>query len=153
IWEAVKTISSRIGKTNSLTAPVPAAEKPDMQSGEKVARSPVENTRLAPYVDVLTSHLAATPVEDTRMLAISVDHTEPALAASIANTVAEVFIEHSYRNKTKKFSDTSGWLNARTRELQAKVQQAEAELAAYTGANNIFSTDGKENLTIEKLSG
>src|SRR5262249_15456232 len=39
IWEAVKTISSRIGKSNSLTAPVPVAEAPDVQSENRVARS------------------------------------------------------------------------------------------------------------------
>lgn len=155
IWEAVKTISSRIGQSNQTGgggAPASAAESPAAQPENRVARSPVESARLAPSVDVLASRLTAAPVEYTRMLAISIEHTEPALAAAIANTVAEVFIEHSFRNKTKKFADTSGWLNARTRELQAKVQQSEAELAAYTGANNIFSTDGKENLTIEKLS-
>jgi capsular exopolysaccharide synthesis family protein len=153
IWEAIKTISSRIGQSKSSIGPVPVAETPALQPDNRIARSPVEKTRLAPYVDVLASNLSAAAVEDTRMLAISMEHTDAALAATIANTVAEVFIEYSFRNKTKKFNDTSGWLNARTRELQAKVQQAESELASYTGANNIFSTDGKENLTIEKLSG
>ena len=159
IWEAVKTISSMIGKSNRTgqtggdDSPAPAAEAPAAHLENRTARSPIESARLAPYVDVLASHLMATPVEDTRMLGISIEHTEPAIAATVANTVAEVFIEHSFRNKTKKFADTSGWLNARTRELQAKVQQAEVELAAYTSSHNIFSTDGKENLTIEKLSG
>jgi len=162
IWEAVKTISSMIGKSNQAGQagqpggdddPATAAEALAGQLGNRIARSPIESARLAPYVDVLAGHLVATPVEDTRMLGISIEHTEPAIAATIANAVAEVFIEHSFRNKTKKFADTSGWLNARTRELQAKVQQAEAELAAYTSSHNIFSTDGRENLTIEKLSG
>jgi capsular exopolysaccharide synthesis family protein len=153
VWEAMRTIGFRVGQTGNPALPVPVAEAPAAQMENRAARSNIESARLAPYVELLASHMTPTPVEGTRMLTISIEHTEPVLTATIANTVAEVFIEHSFRNKTKRFSDTSGWLNARTRELQAKVQQAEAELAEYTGANNIFSTDGKENLTIEKLSG
>jgi len=158
IWEAVRSISSKIGSSKIGKSDQPgdgsmsAAEALAMRSENRIARSPIESARLAPYVEILASHLSATPVEGTRMLAVSIEHTEPAIAATVANTVAEVFIEHSFRNKTKKFADTSGWLNARTRELQAKVQQAETELADYTSSHNIFSTDGKENLTIEKLS-
>jgi len=36
--------------------------------------------------------------------------------------------------------------------LKAKVEQAELALANYSRANNIYSTDGKENLAIDKLS-
>jgi succinoglycan biosynthesis transport protein ExoP len=153
IWEAIRTISGVLGNTKkSVTAGTPA-ESPVVQVDGLLRRSQQESERLAPYVDTLSGLLIASPVDETRMLAISVEHTNPGLAATIANTTARVFIEESYKDKTQNITSTSDWLNARTRELQAKVQQAEQELANYTSSNNIFSTDGKENLTIDKLSG
>ncbi len=153
IWEAVRTIVGRVGQSQRMTKSSPPPSSPTAFSFEtQVARSPQETERLSPYVDLLQNQLFAEPVEDSRMMTISIEHTDPQLAASIANTMAKIFIEHSYRNKTRKYSNTSAWLVARTRELQAKVQEAEANLADYTSANNIFSSDNSENLTIEKLS-
>lgn len=155
IWEAVTTI---IGRASRAAMPVktppapPKSVSPALSFETQVARSQQETERLMPYVDLLQRQLFAEPVEDSRMMTISIEHTSPQLAATIANSLARIFIEHSYRNKTRKFSNTSAWLVARTRELQAKVQEAETNMAAYTSANNIFSTDGSENLTIEKLS-
>lgn len=153
IWEAVRTIVGRVGQSPRIAKSSSPPNSPAAFSFEtQVARSPQETERLMPYVDLLQNQLFAEPIEDSRMLTISIEHTDPQLAATIANTMAKIFIEHSYRNKTRKYSNTSAWLVARTRELQAKVQEAEANLADYTSANNIFSSDNSENLTIEKLS-
>lgn len=153
VWEAVKTAGGRLGKSdNSKIALVPTQTSPLTLPDDQLLRPAEESARLAPYVDVLSSGVTAAPVEDTRMLAISFQHTSPALAAAIANRIAEVFIKRSYKNKTQKSEDATDWLRDRTRELQAKVQESEEKLAAYTGSHNIFSTDGKENLTIEKLT-
>jgi len=153
VWEAIKTIGGRLGPSDkSKAAPAPAQLSSLALLDDPSLRPAEESARLAPYVDVLAGGISATPVEDTRMLVISYQHTNPVLAASIANRAAEVFIRRSYQNKTQKFDDTSDWLDARTRELQSRVKQAEQNLADYTGSHNIFSTDGKENLTADKLS-
>jgi len=155
IWDGVRTMIGRIARSPAAAKP-PARTPPPASTAlsfeTQVARPPQETERLMPYVDLLQQQLFAEPVEDSRMMTVSIEHTDPRLAANIANTLARIFIEHSYRNKTRKFSNTSAWLVARTRELQAKVQEAETNLAAYTSSNNIFSSDGSENLTIEKLS-
>jgi len=39
-----------------------------------------------------------------------------------------------------------------TRKLQSQVKQAEESLANYTNSHNIFSTEGKETLTTDKLA-
>ncbi len=152
IWDALKSFSDAVSLRRQKKAAPAVAEIPDVQLGENLIRSTEESTRLAPVVELLQDGLSAEPVEDTRMLAISFKHSDPELAASVSNAIAKVFIERSYRGKTIKFEEANSWLGTKTRELKAKVEQAEQELASYTNERNIFSTDGKENLVTEKLS-
>src|SRR5262249_36800133 len=150
IWDALRTMSSKVRSGDSYDARVVSAN-PNL-SRAPGERSEEESARLAPYVDVLAGNLPAEPLPDTRMLVVSFAHTDPVVAATVANAVSRVFIDYSFENKTGKFKDASEWLTRSTRELEAKVQEAEQELATYSRAHNIFSTDGKETLTGEKLS-
>src|SRR5262245_30766321 len=150
IWEALRTMTSKVRPGDSYD-PLVASVNPSLSlaPGE---RSEEESARLAPYVDLLENNLSAEPLPDTRMLVVSFAHTDPIVAATVANAVSRVFINYSFENKTGRYRDTSEWLTRSTRELEAKVQEAEQELATYSRAHNIFSTDGKETLTGEKLS-
>jgi polysaccharide biosynthesis transport protein len=143
-----------IGATQNDQSPVQSAH-----AGRELAstapygeRTPEESARLESYVDMLAGGLSPEPLEETTMLVISYTHTDPALAAAVANGVAEVFIDHNFERKTEKYDKTSEWLDRSTRELKAKVEAAEQKLANYTREHNIFATDGKETLTTDKLS-
>jgi polysaccharide biosynthesis transport protein len=115
-------------------------------------RSVEETARLAPYVSVLKNTLGVQALKDTRVIEISLEHSDPRLAALVVNAVAKNFIERSFERKTARFTDTSEWLKRSTAELKTQVQKAEQALADYTKANGIFTTEGKEGLTGEKLS-
>jgi capsular exopolysaccharide synthesis family protein len=115
-------------------------------------RSSEEAERLARFVEILEQSLVIEPIENTRALTISFTHTDPSLAAAVANGIADRFVEQSFENKIEKFTNASGWLDRSTRELKAKIEQAETALADYTGTHNIFSIEGKETLITEKLS-
>jgi len=115
-------------------------------------RTPQESQRLEPYVRVLRAKLEVEAQEQASVLDVSFEHTDPALAAAIVNTATRNFIDRSFERRTSRFSNTSDWLDRSTRELRAKFQQAEAALADYTRRNEIFTTDGKQSLTSEKLS-
>jgi capsular exopolysaccharide synthesis family protein len=149
IVEAVKTIAGRLSQQESWTPPPVQQTSASSSTGERTRE---ESAHLAPYVDVLASNLSAEPLPDTRMLVISFAHTDPVLAADVVDNVAQVFIKRSFESKTEKYTNTSEWLDRSTRELQASVQKADQELADYSGSHNIYSSDGKENLAIEKLT-
>lgn len=149
LWEALRSISGKFqnGEMPETPRVVTTPPVPDA-TGEL---STEESARLAHYVSVLADNLNAEPLPDTRMLVISFSHTDPTIAASVANMISRVFIERSFENKTEKFKDTSEWLDQTTRKLQANVEKAEQDLASYLRANNIFTTEGKQTLTTEKL--
>jgi len=151
IWEAMQSIMSKFRPPEARdAAPPPVQTLLATQFDEP--RSREESARLSPYVDVLAANLSAEPLTDTRMLVVSFTHTDPVIAADVVDNIAQVFIKRNFENKTESFTNTSNWLERSTRELKAKVEQAEQALANYSRENNIYSTDGKENLAIDKLS-
>jgi len=151
IWEALTTVWSKF-KPQAPATPTVAAETPVAASERPGSASREESARLATYVDVLSANLSGEPLQDTRMLVISFTHTDPALAADIVDNVAQVFIQRSFESKTEKYTSASDWLDRSTRELKARVEEAEQKLANYSRDHNIFSTDGKETLATGKLS-
>jgi polysaccharide biosynthesis transport protein len=135
--------SEAIGRTSD-TVENPAREQSQ--------RSPEESERLAPFVDTLSESLFVEQIPETSAIQITFTHTDPQLAAQIANTVAQVFIDFSFENKTARFNKSATWLDETTRKLLAQMQRSEQDLASYGQANNFYSTDEKTNLVGDKLA-
>ena len=152
IWQAIRAIGGKAGAGEQEEMKPTAVETPMPGLGRNVARSQQESDRLAPYVGAISSAIQAEQVKNTRTLKVSYTHTDPAIAAAVANGVAQAFIDQSFENKTEKFTKASDWLDTTTRELKTKVEQSEQRLADYTRQHNIFSIEGKETLTTDKLS-
>jgi polysaccharide biosynthesis transport protein len=152
VWEAIQAVFNR------ATFRVPETE-PDTSAGglisgpdDKQPLSREEHARIRPYVMMLARGLRAEPVKDTRTLKVTYTHTDQAIAVAVANGVAQDFIDQTFENKTERFTRASKWLDDITRELKAKVERADQNLADYTKTHNIFSSEGKETLTTDKLS-
>jgi len=152
LWEALKTISDKLPTQDQVQVPQDAVDTTEIRPDKGAISSPAETTRLAPFVDILEKNLTVEQIPDTRALTISFMHTDPVIAASVANGIAQDFIRRSFQSKTEKFTNTSAWLDRSTRELKAKVEQAEQALANYSREHNIFSTEGSENLSASKLA-
>lgn len=135
VKEAIQTIFSRVRSGATTAAEPVSAEAPQVEVS--FDRTAAETARLSPYVDVLSAHLTAAPIEETRMLGISYQHTDPLLAAQIANTIAKAFIQRSFKTKNQRGNAASDWLSARTRELKAKLEQAEEKLAEFSSRNDV----------------
>jgi polysaccharide biosynthesis transport protein len=77
-----------------------------------------------------------------------------ALAAKIADQLAENYIDHNLRSKVDATVKATDWLQVRLDELKVKVEKSEADLVAYERANAILMLDEKQDhsTTAEKLS-
>jgi polysaccharide biosynthesis transport protein len=151
-WQAIETLGARLGLTGLEEAPPAKVDMLTETASRAAPRTPEESERLAPYVGIITGAIQAEQVKDTRTLKVTFTHTDPVIAAAVANGVARIFIDSSFENKTEHFTSASKWLDTTTREFQAKVEKADQALADYTREHNIFSLDGKETLTTDKLS-
>ena len=111
-----------------------------------------ERKRLGPYIQTLLDNLNVEGLRDTRLIKISFRHTDPEIAAAVADGVAYNFMQYNFQGKTERFRSASDWLEKSTQKLRAQVEKAEQKLVDYSKENNIFSLEGKENLTSEKLT-
>jgi succinoglycan biosynthesis transport protein ExoP len=152
VVEAIELIRNRFIPQAQDEPPPPPVYIPVTDTHSNAPRSVEESARLAPYVGIISGGLRAEPVKDTRTLKVTYTHTNPAITAAVANGVARAFIDETFDNKTERFTKASAWLDKTTRELKARVERADQTLADYTRTHNIFSTDGKETLTTDKLS-
>lgn len=118
----------------------------------KIDRTPEESKRLAPFVGIVRGGLNVEQLKQSRLIKVSFTHTNPEIAALIANGVSEQYKKYNSAKKSKRFDDTSDWLRKSTRDLETQMQKAEQELANYTRTHGIFNTEGKEDLTATKLS-
>lgn len=153
VTEAVREITSRV--SGQKAGDNGHQDGDTMIAGQSVVlqdRTTEESQRLSPYVNVLKNKLKVEALPESNILEVTFEHTDPELATAIVNTAVENFIKRTWNSRTEKFTDTSDWLERSTRELKAKVTQAESALAEYTKRNEIFSPDGKQTLTAEKLS-
>jgi capsular exopolysaccharide family len=111
-----------------------------------------ERKRLGPYIQTLLDNLNVEGLRDTRLIKISFRHTDPEIAAAVADGIAYNFMQYNFQGKTERFRSASDWLEKSTQKLRAQVEKAEQKLVDYSKENNIFSLEGKENLTAEKLT-
>jgi capsular exopolysaccharide synthesis family protein len=163
-FQTLQTLFSRAESEEGSDAPeaAPPRKTGDVQRAESngLAAEPdqqrslseEEKSLLQSYVRVIQDNLSIDPIKDTRALRISFIHTDPDMAAAVANGVAESFIEHSFQNRTARFNRATAWLERTTRDLKTKIEKAEQSLADYTRGHNIYAPEAKDNLTTEKLA-
>ena len=149
--DSVRNRGEKKSKEQSVEE-TPSNINPEIRELKLQPRSPEESERLAPYVGMLKGGLAVEKVKMTRLLRISYTHTNPEIAALAANGVAAAFKEYSYSKKNETNDSSSTALSKATRDLESQMQKAEQALANYTRANGIFSLEGKEDLTTNKLA-
>jgi len=153
VWEALRTMSSKVGLgerpsgASEGDSKVITASTPEDES----LRSKEEKDRLERCIAMLDAGLSVEPVKETRALRISFTHTDPEMAADLANSVAQDFLDRNFENKTEKFTNAARWLEQTTNKLKAQVQQSEEALARYTQEHGIFATDKDGTLTSTKL--
>ncbi len=118
-----------------------------------MTRRPAEESkRLAPFVGIVRGGLGVEQLKQSRLIKVSYTHTNPEIAALVANGVSEQYQKYNRGKKSERYDNTSEWLAKSTRELETQMQKAEQAMADYTRVNGIFNTDGKEDLTSTKLS-
>src|SRR5881296_1064713 len=151
VWESLNEIAGKIQR-DEASAPPTVFTGTTVKSKIEGKRSLEEVERLAPYVVMVEGSLRVRPIVDTRAMTITFTHTDPLIAADVANAISQRFVQTSFDRKVEKFTSASEWLDRSTRELKSKIERSEQALADYTKNNNIYSTEGKATLITEKLS-
>lgn len=84
------------------------------------------------------------PSRTSQLIKISVASTDKEMAATIANAVADAYIELDLEARYKMTQKATGWMNVRLVELKDNLDKSEHALQVYREQHNIIDTKGLE---------
>ena len=97
------------------------------------------------------SRLRVSPIMKTQLVRVSFESSDPKLAALVANTVGEVYIESQMRAKMGITQQASSWLNTRLSELRIQLDSSEVRLQAYREEQKLVDIEGIAGLVTQEL--
>jgi polysaccharide biosynthesis transport protein len=90
-------------------------------------------------------------IPKTEIVEVHFRSKDPKLAAEIANTVANTYIEHNFQTKYKATLQTSDWLTKQLDDLKKHAESAQETLTTYQKKTGILGTDETHNIILDKL--
>ncbi len=97
------------------------------------------------------SRLSVSPIRKTQLVRVSFESSDPKLAALVANTVGEVYIESQMRAKMGITQQASSWLNTRLSQLRVQLDDSEVRLQAYREQQKLVDIEGIAGLATQEL--
>ena len=88
---------------------------------------------------------------NSRIVNIRYRSTDPAMAASIVNTLMNTYVENNFKARFESTMQASDWLSKQLVDLQMKVETSQEKLVRYQREHEILGIDEKQNITTEKL--
>ncbi len=120
-----------------------ATDYTSVLTSERLAQTYAELLTKRPVVDEvirrlnlseLKSNVTVHPVRDTQLIELSVEDSDPVLAAQVANALPQVFIEQNEARQAARFADSKASLNQEMSRLSQDIQNIEQMIAALQAA-------------------
>jgi len=97
---------------------------------------------------VLQGRISVQGTTQSFLARITVEDTDPALAALIANTVAETYIEQNLDRKLESTHNALQWLNKQARQLAKELEGSETRLNDFKRDNDILSSTMEDRISV-----
>lgn len=106
-----------------------------------------------PIEDNLLANLTVTPVKNSRLVELSYIHTDPQMAATIVNSLAENFIRMNLSRRKDSTSFAEDFLQNEIANAKSRLEESEAKLVKFAKKENIIKTDGEagQNTTSQNM--
>lgn len=91
-------------------------------------------------------------VRGTYLLNVSYRSESPDLAAAMANTLAQQFIEHEYQTRNSALLSLTQYMRQQIKQLGHRMRSSQLALNAFERNNNIVNPDNMSGLLTQQLS-
>ncbi|MCF8477610.1 MAG: GumC family protein, partial [Pseudolabrys sp.] len=91
-------------------------------------------------------------IEKSRVISVGFSSSDPKLAASVANAIAETYLTMQQSAKTDQTRAASTWLATEIKKMRDKVASAEAKVEAYRSRSNLFVGSNNTSLPNQQLT-
>lgn len=99
--------------------------------------------------------LSIEPVKRSRLVAVSFESQDPALAAQVVNTLASHYVEQNLEVRWEATQKASEWLSQQLLGLKARLEKSEDELQKYARENGLLFLESEkgipENIVNQRL--
>lgn len=115
--------------------------------------SDVLNSRQSEVLDKFKKRLTVYPIEKSRAIVIEFWSTDPKLAQQVPNRIAEEYVRIQEEKKKKLTKDAKVWLDPVVNEYRQKLEEAEADVAAFRTKQDILrGGTTNQSLATQQLS-
>ena len=132
---------------------------PQSQADNNLERLPISQEKSLSdeqkeVLEDFEERLSVEPVRETHMVQIKFEASSPAMAAKIANAVAEAYIDYNLETKMDKVQQAVSWLEDRLKKERKKVKEAQNAFLEYRQKHNITTdiSPQTERIRVERLS-
>ena len=124
-------------------------EKPQVVSNN----SDVISSSQSAVLDEFKKRLTIYPIEKSRAIVIEFWSTDPNTALEVPNRIAQEYVRIQEEKKKKLTKDAKVWLNPVVNEYRQKLEEAEADVAAFRTKQDILrSGTTNQSLATQQLS-
>lgn len=116
------------------------------QAAGEAAAAPIERV-----VDSFLGRVDARRIEHSQMITVAFEASRAELAARVANTLAEMFIEEAVRMRAETAGQVSSWLAGQIDEQRGKVEAAQDALRRLSEETGMVNFEERRGLLDQKL--
>jgi succinoglycan biosynthesis transport protein ExoP len=91
------------------------------------------------------------PGRNTRLVLVKAEHTNPQMAAELANAFANQYVRYNLDVKMRGAQDALAWLTEQMGELKTKVQDSSVALQNYRVKSGILGLQEQRQITAAKI--
>ncbi len=117
-----------------------------------IARDPSTMSQEERTLESYYERLSVYAVEKSRVIAVDFSSANPELAARVANTVAETYLNMQQSAKQDQTRAAGNWLAVEIDKMRTKVEEAEAKVEAYRVKSNLFVGSNNTSLPNQQLT-
>lgn len=118
---------------------------------KNLTKIPLEKRKVR-LINAFKSKLTVELLPKTRMLAVNYEDPDPQLAARVATSLVNNYIDYSFREKYDATRQASTWMEQQLDELKAKVEASQQSLVEYERQHQIVNTNDKGSVQEQMLS-
>lgn len=145
ILKSPKLLGQVVDKLNLTRYP---EFNPALQRGESAPVTTQRNWAIS----TLIKHLTVKRNGFSYAIDVSYEAESPVLAAQVANTIANTYIDNQVTDKSGATTRASDFLEGQLNTLRVQVEAAEAAVADYRARNGLFNLGANSSVTQEELT-
>ena len=146
--ESLKTVEQTL-KNRALLDRVLTANQ--LAKNKKFVGQPKETPTREQLITRLSEMIDVRLRRGTRLIDISVEHTDPALTEQVGNSLVREFLRQNSEQQSAVSHTANDFLSGEASELRKKLEASENSLQAYRQKVFSVSLEDRQNIVVQKL--